>query len=794
MEDKDKDKLEEHEEYVGQFQLGKIIGRGGFGTVHKGLNLNTGNIVAIKRFRADKIAKTNLSLIMGEAEILKTLNHSNIVKFYGYVKTHHHLYFVMEYVEEGSLSRVINDFGNFPEKLAAVYIKQVLDGLAYLHSHNVVHRDIKGSNILITKEGTIKLADFGVSATVNESEKRFSVVGTPYWMAPEVIEISGHSLRSDIWSVGCLVVQLIRGEPPYFQQPAMAAMFRIVSDKHPPLPENISDDLADFLLKCWRKDPNHRPSAVELLEHPWIVNAKDTVIALREREGKPVIMLVEKTDSESGEIAGCDLATPELLEVIEDPRKYKEKKKKGVQLELENLVLPDANDEHAEVAGDEPAKQQHEKAREEEEDGELDSPTVYSRTIGDDDKKASPAVPTQNGATTNVASGRRDGPSSIRKGIEATKASATANGKAEEDADGQSVQTVIKDNVEDEDDAEPARDVDTMHVAPKLLEKDSLEVQQKLWLRLESALKENARLERLVDKMKIGMEELLAEKNDMTIRLAEIKAKNAEIITLAKIVVKDTYYDINDETATTASSGSEEENGGHTDVTSDQPPADPKPEKENNSSFSNRLSSFAFAGLPTPSNPFHTKLTDKEREKRAKVKRRLNALLQENEAIGKEELRKDSSSSLFIASILEEEDEDEEASTDSAKSSGTISKNTLGSFMGLGKNKRRKQKQAFYSLTSLRRDPKKSNLKKAHKEQKEQKEGKRRASLQSSSPSISTTSSSCDQLSSSSSSTSSQSAHSAPTTSLTRSKLTLTCSLSHSLSNHKLSFISHTLS
>lgn len=258
---------------AGQYRMGKLIGRGGFGTVHKALNVNTGQIVAIKRFHAAKITKSKLAAVMAEADVLEKLNHSNVVKFIGYVKTQDFLHLVLEYVEEGALSDVLKDYGRFPENITALYTAQMLKGLAYLHEQRVIHRDIKGANVLLTKDGGIKLTDFGVAAVINESEKRFSVVGTPYWMAPEVIEVAGHSTKSDIWSVGSTVYQLIMGEPPHFDLQPLAAMYRIVKERRPPLPKPCSDELADFLSKCWNKEPSKRPSAKELLSHPWITNA-----------------------------------------------------------------------------------------------------------------------------------------------------------------------------------------------------------------------------------------------------------------------------------------------------------------------------------------------------------------------------------------------------------------------------------------------------------------------------------------------------------------------------------------
>lgn len=118
-------------------------------------------------------------------------------------------------------------------------MSQVLHGLLYLHEQGVIHRDIKGANILTTKEGLVKLADFGV-ATKQSGLDQSSVVGTPYWMAPEVIELSGATTSSDIWSLGCTVIELIEGKPPYHKLQPMQALFRIVNDEHPPIPGSAS--------------------------------------------------------------------------------------------------------------------------------------------------------------------------------------------------------------------------------------------------------------------------------------------------------------------------------------------------------------------------------------------------------------------------------------------------------------------------------------------------------------------------------------------------------------------------
>ncbi|KAK9823005.1 hypothetical protein WJX81_005420 [Elliptochloris bilobata] len=269
-----------------KYMLGEELGRGAYGQVFKGMDTRTGDCVAIKQLSLGGMSQDNLAGIMGEIDLLKNLNHPNIVKYVGSFKTRTHLYIILEFMENGALSSVIkpSKFGAFPESLAAVYIAQVLQGLAYLHEQGVVHRDIKGANILTTKDGVVKLADFGVAAQLSEEaggdeELRLRVAGTPYWMAPEVIELTSVTAAADIWSVGCLAIELLTGQPPYFDLQPMSALFRIVQDEHPSLPEAISADMQDFLLACFQKDPQRRPGAAALLRHRWVRHHRATLRA-----------------------------------------------------------------------------------------------------------------------------------------------------------------------------------------------------------------------------------------------------------------------------------------------------------------------------------------------------------------------------------------------------------------------------------------------------------------------------------------------------------------------------------
>lgn len=244
-----------------KFRLGEELGRGAYGQVFRGLDARTGEHVAIKQISLDRIPAGALAGIMTEVELLKALNHRNVVKYLGSLRTRTHLYIVMELVEGGSLASVIkaNRFGPFPESLVAIYIQQVLQGLAYLHEQGVVHRDIKGANILTTRDGVVKLADFGVAAKMGEggtvvgNTAESQPAGTPYWMAPEVVELKTVTTASDVWSLGCLAVELVMGQPPYHELQPLSALYNIVQDPHPPLPPGISASMRDFLLECFRK-------------------------------------------------------------------------------------------------------------------------------------------------------------------------------------------------------------------------------------------------------------------------------------------------------------------------------------------------------------------------------------------------------------------------------------------------------------------------------------------------------------------------------------------------------------
>lgn len=275
---------------VGDYQLGERIGKGQFGAVRKALDLKTGECFACKQMKFSRRSQSSASTIkeiMQEIELLKSLDHPNIVRYVTSIQVRDTVNIIMEYVENGSLLNLLKKFGVIPEPLCINFMQQILSGLDYLHSKGVIHRDIKAANILITKSGKVCLADFGVSSHLEEGTGRMTVVGSPNWMAPEVISMAGTSAAADIWSFGATVIELLTGDPPYAGLGSMGALYRIVEDASVPLPPDISEDMKDFLRCCFQKDPSKRSTAKELLGHPLLSkqeNRENRSISIQQTE------------------------------------------------------------------------------------------------------------------------------------------------------------------------------------------------------------------------------------------------------------------------------------------------------------------------------------------------------------------------------------------------------------------------------------------------------------------------------------------------------------------------------
>ncbi|KAL6652238.1 hypothetical protein ACP70R_011163 [Stipagrostis hirtigluma subsp. patula] len=261
-----------------RWKKGKLIGRGTFGHVYVGFNSESGEMCAMKEvtlFSDDPKSKESAKQLGQEISLLSRLRHPNIVQYYGSETVDDKLYIYLEYVSGGSIHKLLQEYGQLGEPAMRSYTQQILSGLAYLHGKNTVHRDIKGANILVDPSGRVKLADFGMAKHINGQHCPFSFKGSPYWMAPEVIKNSdGCNLAVDIWSLGCTVLEMATSKPPWSQYEGdIAAVFKIGNSKElPPIPDHLSENCKDFIRKCLQRDPAQRPTAVELLRHPFIQN------------------------------------------------------------------------------------------------------------------------------------------------------------------------------------------------------------------------------------------------------------------------------------------------------------------------------------------------------------------------------------------------------------------------------------------------------------------------------------------------------------------------------------------
>nr|CCC90929.1 unnamed protein product [Trypanosoma congolense IL3000] len=209
---------------------------------------------------------------------MRKLNHKHIVKYYSSRRDEDctALLIYMEYISGGTIASKLKANGPFNEEETRVYTKQLLKGLSYLHRRRIIHRDLKGDNLFVTTDGILKVGDFGTSKDLQATVETNSVAGTPNFMAPEVINCSGHSYMADIWSVGCCVLEMLSGHPPFWKlDNCMAVMFAILRgelEKH--IPDHLSEDAADFISQCTRTNPKERLTASQLLRHPWIIGAR----------------------------------------------------------------------------------------------------------------------------------------------------------------------------------------------------------------------------------------------------------------------------------------------------------------------------------------------------------------------------------------------------------------------------------------------------------------------------------------------------------------------------------------
>jgi len=254
------------------------VGEGSFGTVYKAQDVDTGALFAVKEvlFEGNEESPQIRQLCI-EVDIYKSLCHPNIVRYLGQEINKDSMCLFLEYVAGGSVMKMLRDFGPLQGKVLQKATHGALEGLAYLHNHNppVVHRDIKGANLLVDTDCTVKLADFGCSKQA-ASTGSFKVVGSLPWMAPEVImQEHGHGRKADIWSMGCTVLEMATAAQPWgtgkFENVMSAIRTIGMTEATPPVPEDLPHACQDLVRCCTTRDPHCRPTAEKALGHNFLV-------------------------------------------------------------------------------------------------------------------------------------------------------------------------------------------------------------------------------------------------------------------------------------------------------------------------------------------------------------------------------------------------------------------------------------------------------------------------------------------------------------------------------------------
>ena len=281
-----------------RFSQVELIGRGSFGDVYKAFDSELNKEVAIKVIDLEE-SEDEIEDIQKEISVLSQCRCPYITEYYGSYLHQTKLWIIMEYMAGGSVADLLQPGHPLDEISIACITRDLLHAVEYLHTEGKIHRDIKAANILLSENGDVKVADFGVSAQLTRTiSRRKTFVGTPFWMAPEVIQNSeGYNEKADIWSLGITMIEMAKGEPPLADLHPMRVLFIIPRESPPQLDEHFSRPLKEFVSLCLKKAPAERPSAKELLKHRFIKSARKSPKLLERIRERPKYQLKEDEES-----------------------------------------------------------------------------------------------------------------------------------------------------------------------------------------------------------------------------------------------------------------------------------------------------------------------------------------------------------------------------------------------------------------------------------------------------------------------------------------------------------------
>lgn len=307
--------MEKFGEKIEEYEVGEILGKGGFGCVYKARCLISGNSVAIKMIDKHAMHASGMAnRVRQEVAIHSKLKHPSILEMYTFFEDFNFVYLVLELAENGELQQYLKQrIQPFSEFEAAMILRKVVDGLFYLHSHRILHRDISLSNLLLTKEMNIKIADFGLATQLHRSdEKHLTLCGTPNYISPEVASRASHGLPADVWGLGCMLYTLLVGKPPFDTNGVKSTLARVVLSNFV-LPVHLSSDVSDLIERLLRKNPAERIKLEEVLSHPFLsrydLGHKTAINSMNATNNK----FNSGMDSGMGTIAGSSVSKSDLF-------------------------------------------------------------------------------------------------------------------------------------------------------------------------------------------------------------------------------------------------------------------------------------------------------------------------------------------------------------------------------------------------------------------------------------------------------------------------------------------------